>query len=548
MSKDLLIIESDADLSGRMQETLQARGFNVATTADGKGAVDQARQARPELIVLAAELSGGQNGYLICREFKKDNGLKSIPVVIIGDPEKFDGHKKLKTRAEDYVAKPLDEDRLVDVIGGLIGLPETSVQVDESLSLSDLVDTADAPAPSEPEEISVDSEMNTHADAELDALDSAFDGMTSHEAEAPQDPMESTSLGLEAAAPEEESLVVDDQFSEQDSDGLSALNDESSSESSAFESLPSEPEPEPVRPPSKSAARPITSRFRTTPTDSSEMAQELKNLKTRLVDLEGALEEAQGRAQLHESRIQELEQELESARSDLHQARNATGKNDKEFFSLRESVNKKDKEILKLKTELHEREKEVIELKDRETQLEQQVSESQNSGSQLKTLQTKVEQLTAEKKKLEAQASSAREETRNANAQLAGLQVDLDEARNTLAQLEQMRAQAEGIDIQLQEAQSELEQARSELERARSENQSQATAFADEMAAVRRRQTELEEQSTKNEDRVGKLYARIRGDEKLREKTKKALSIALQLLDEQQTSVEEKPDEDEALA
>jgi hypothetical protein len=46
--------------------------------------------------------------------------------------------------------------------------------------------------------------------------------------------------------------------------------------------------------------------------------------------------------------------------------------------------------------------------------------------------------------------------------------------------------------------------------------------------------SELEESTQKHEERVTKFYTKIKDDEKVREKTKKALSIALQLLEEQQ--------------
>jgi hypothetical protein len=60
-------------------------------------------------------------------------------------------------------------------------------------------------------------------------------------------------------------------------------------------------------------------------------------------------------------------------------------------------------------------------------------------------------------------------------------------------------------------------------------------AIRGELEAARSQISEMESSTSKSEARIGKLYERIKGDEKLREKTKKALSIALQLLDEQQS-------------
>src|SRR5689334_3625501 len=142
MSKNILIVESDTGLSETMRAALEGRGFTVEETTDGKGSIEQARQLRPDLVVLAVDLSAGQNGYIICGKLKKDEDLKAIPVVIIGNPDGFAQHKKLKTRADEYVAKPVDAEALVETIGGLIGFPESSSVLvdDEALSLPEIVD------------------------------------------------------------------------------------------------------------------------------------------------------------------------------------------------------------------------------------------------------------------------------------------------------------------------------------------------------------------------------------------------------------------------
>jgi hypothetical protein len=50
---------------------------------------------------------------------------------------------------------------------------------------------------------------------------------------------------------------------------------------------------------------------------------------------------------------------------------------------------------------------------------------------------------------------------------------------------------------------------------------------------------EVEEQANRQEERLSKLFQRIKGQDKVRDKTKKALSIALQLLEEQAAADED---------
>src|SRR5258706_14454699 len=125
MSKNILIVESDAGLSRSMREALTSKGFNVEETSDGKGCVELVRKGKPALVVLAVDLSAGQNGYIICGKLKGDEELRQIPVVIIGNPDGFAQHRKLKTKkADDSLAKPFDGSKIVEVVGTLIGLPE----------------------------------------------------------------------------------------------------------------------------------------------------------------------------------------------------------------------------------------------------------------------------------------------------------------------------------------------------------------------------------------------------------------------------------------
>ena len=108
------------------------------------------------------------------------------------------------------------------------------------------------------------------------------------------------------------------------------------------------------------------------------------------------------------------------------------------------------------------------------------------------------------------------------------------------------RSTADGRGIELTKLKDSVEGIRGELEGSQNELSSQATAFAEEAERLRRRIGELEDTSQKNEERLAKLYQRIKSDEKVREKTKKAIAIATQLLEEQPVQVE--TDEGESAA
>src|SRR5512137_628328 len=168
MSKTVLLIESDPKFAREMSAALESRGFGVRTSPDGKEGIELARAFRPDCIVLCVELPG-LSGYSWCNRLKKDAELKAIPLVITSSEatqETFDQHRKLKTRAEDYLLKPFPAETLVERVGALVGLPEAPPE-EELVTLDDVELEAGAV-----EAAAADD------DADLRKLDEAFDNIT----------------------------------------------------------------------------------------------------------------------------------------------------------------------------------------------------------------------------------------------------------------------------------------------------------------------------------------------------------------------------------
>ncbi|HET6981220.1 MAG TPA: hypothetical protein VFI53_03720, partial [Myxococcaceae bacterium] len=93
--------------------------------------------------------------------------------------------------------------------------------------------------------------------------------------------------------------------------------------------------------------------------------------------------------------------------------------------------------------------------------------------------------------------------------------------------LELNRAHAEGAELQAQDMRQRAEVAEAELARLREQP---PAASPEELESLHARVAELEEEARKNRDRVTRLYARLKGEEKAREKALKAVSVASQLL------------------
>jgi CheY-like chemotaxis protein len=565
MSKNILIVESDTTLSATLREALEVRGFAVQETTDGKGSVELIRRDRPDLVVLAVDLSAGQNGYLICGKLKKDDDLKTVPIIIIGNPDGFAQHRKLKAHADDYVAKPVEAGDLVEHVGGLIGFPELPAGevVDDGLTLGGLDGLGEEPV--QGEELAIEGEPLESQGDDLSLLDNPF-GDEPPVTGSLEEPVEAPP---ELDSPEDDFSGLDSLGGNEAEDPLAEFGGEADEEKTVVGFMPTPaapptPAPAPVSrftpstPASKPAppvastrpgvAAPGTASSRTpvattpaAPAMSAADAAELRNLRARVVELESALEDSRGQASTAETRVQELEAELEAKATELETAKSSAGKNDQNTLALREASNRKDREILRLKTELNQKEQEIVELQDRTLALEQQANgvtdEIARRDAELKTLKTKAEQLTTERKRVDQQLAAAKEEARGATARATAMQTELEQYQAQQGEVEELQARAGQLEAELAEARGEADALRGELESV----QAQAGQEADEL---RKRIAEMEEVVARNEDRVAKLYARIKSDEKLRERTKKALAIATQLLEEQPAA----PEDEEAVA
>ena len=344
MTQKVLVFESDATFAGELRAELQKLGCSVNVVDDGNTGLQQASSGRPDLILLSIELPR-MNGFSVCNKLKKDPALKDVPLIIMSSEssdETFEQHRKLRTRAEDYVHKPITFDDLLARIEPFVSLGSGGPVASASV----------APA-------SLDMES-------LDDDEIVIEEMLSK-------------------APPRMSAPPVDHAHEANGNGTASLD--------AALTPDSAPEPPPVEARRSERPQPAAVDGRTEELEAAVSAAEARihDLEARLASAQrdaesaarppptrtrrrGTREAASAGGGADPEEISRLTRENEELKTRLTQA--AAGKtggvSSREFLDLREALNKKDKEILSFREGLSKKDKEIVDIRERSIALERE--------------------------------------------------------------------------------------------------------------------------------------------------------------------------------
>jgi DNA-binding response OmpR family regulator len=428
MPKRILLIDSDESFIEGLAAAATAAGFRASTASDSEQGLALARQDNPDLIVVCVEAQP-TNGYMLCTRLKKDDRLKAIPVILTSanaTPDSFEKHKKLKTRAEDYLIKPFAPQAMLNKAAELLGMPPPGEggTGDESLGLGDLVEGED-----EPIQLGEDEPIQLGESEAAEAHNGNEEAIDVEELEELVEVDEEVQPEPEAHEGGDEDLDMFDQ-------AFDALKPTNGASPTAEKFAPRSAEPR---------ARP------------AQLARQPTELSAPTDDeMLGFTDDAE----------LAIEPELAAPEPDRAPERLRGGDSGR--------VSQLEQEVQKLKEEIARRE------------------------AAAKTQQQRADSLAAAAKKFERELSAARDESKTGSkAEVTRLQGELDKVREEVAALtgekDLLREERDDVHRQLERAQGTAKQ---------------------------------------NEQRAIKAYQKMKGDEKLKEKTRKALQIALALLDD----------------
>jgi DNA-binding response OmpR family regulator len=120
----ILIVEDQPEVRGLLRMTLEAEAFDVIEAGDGASGWDATLAHQPTLVLLDIMLPGTIDGLDLCRRIKADARTQRCKVVLVSAR----GHRNdmqigLDAGADDYLLKPFNPLRVIEVVDALCGLP-----------------------------------------------------------------------------------------------------------------------------------------------------------------------------------------------------------------------------------------------------------------------------------------------------------------------------------------------------------------------------------------------------------------------------------------
>lgn len=119
--KLVLVVDDDTDLVEMVSMKLESESFRVAKAYDGLEALDQIKEERPDLIILDVMMPR-KDGYTLCDELKTSDEYKDIVIVLltaVTSAIKSTNYTHMggkTTLANDFIAKPIDLDKLMEIV------------------------------------------------------------------------------------------------------------------------------------------------------------------------------------------------------------------------------------------------------------------------------------------------------------------------------------------------------------------------------------------------------------------------------------------------
>jgi two-component system, OmpR family, response regulator len=135
----VLVVEDEEHIGELVSMALRYNGFDVDVAGTGHDALSQARNRRPDLIVLDIMLPD-IDGFDVARRVREADGRDRVPVIFLSAKDTTtDKVTGLTLGGDDYVTKPFSVEELVARVHAVMRRAAGSQPADHRVSFADLV-------------------------------------------------------------------------------------------------------------------------------------------------------------------------------------------------------------------------------------------------------------------------------------------------------------------------------------------------------------------------------------------------------------------------
>ena len=137
MNGKIFIIEDEPSIIQLVQHNLEKEGFIVSSSENGNEGLKQLKKFEPNLLLLDWMLPD-LSGIEICKNIRKDNKFKSLPIIMLtAKGEEEDKIKGLDSGVDDYLTKPFSFNELLARIKAILRRSNPEI-VSDNLEYQDL--------------------------------------------------------------------------------------------------------------------------------------------------------------------------------------------------------------------------------------------------------------------------------------------------------------------------------------------------------------------------------------------------------------------------
>jgi len=115
LGKKVLIVDDDVRNVFALTSVFEPRGAHVRVARNGREALEAVRESKPDLVLMDVMMPE-MDGLTATRELRRDPACRDLPIIVLTAKAMRDDYQEsLAAGANDYMAKPIDVDKLVSL-------------------------------------------------------------------------------------------------------------------------------------------------------------------------------------------------------------------------------------------------------------------------------------------------------------------------------------------------------------------------------------------------------------------------------------------------